>query len=179
MHVVLCNPGAAGDLVASLIDDQDYYFPPESNGHIHTKHLSLRGDFRGLNANLLKLNQLLPQVEKTYKVVTSHWFETFLSRNYPTIVIDDSDDPWYKITSARFNKIVSTSKYDPIDDTFVLQRRTTLLNFIKHRPNEMVIKFQDIVEGRLVEILQSEFEIKNPEIYQSWLQVNTPKYFTI
>ena len=185
MHIVLNNPGAAGDMVTALIDDTDYYFPSYCNGQILTVYSSLRADFRRLHQdgslNESTMSILIPELEKKYRAVNSHRFETFLPKDYPTVIIDDSDEPWYKLTGARFNRLVHTGKYSLLSDDFILQRRSDLIYFVnEYRSNSMVIKFQDIIEGNLIKILQPYFEIKDSqvELYTSWLEVNKLDFLT-
>jgi len=181
MYVVLYNSGAAGDLVAALIDETDYFLPKRFPvAQIYTKVSSIRKKFQEIHQTPLTLSHdvyesdefktLISEVESRYKAITSHWFDSPLFYNYDKIIIDDTDDPWYKVTCDRYNKLIVEKGYPTVTAYQLNERRKKLISYMELYNESMIIKFQDIVEGRLLEVLGQWFDIKNPSLYHQWLE---------
>lgn len=181
MYVVLYNSGAAGDLVTALIDGTDYFLPQRNPiTQIYTKVSSTRKRFQEIHQSPLTLSpdvyettefkNLISEVESKYKAISSHWFDSPLFVNYDKVIIDDTDDPWYKVTVNRYNELSSEKGYPPVTAYQLNERRRKLLDYLERYNESMIIKFQDIVEGRLLDVLGQWFEIKNPDLYHQWLE---------
>ena len=183
IFVILYNPGAGGDMVASLIDKTDYVF---DENFMHVTVPSLRRDlieahFISNNVNDInntqydtslvwrKLSIALEQIKKEnrYKALSSHDFAFFFSlkNEYDLIIIDDFDNQVNEWTLQRANKKAPTVHL--INDGILTER----ISRKRYMSSFKVINMRDIMNGNLLNILKQWVDGPlNEEIYHTWLK---------
>jgi hypothetical protein len=185
MHVVLYNPGAAGDMVTAVIDSKDYIITHPKNHpeltYVGKKTWTLRFE---TTVGMLKTNLLL-ECEKEYTALSSHditWVPAFIKK-YNFIVIDDSN---YITATAQRAVDITIATYGelkhhlPLLDKEFLEIRKEWLNpnFIKFHGFTRIIPFEEIINGNLIDILKQWVDTPlNEDIYTEWL-ANNKQYFT-
>jgi hypothetical protein len=177
MYQVLYNPGAAGDMLAAVIDSKDYDL---TNIDVRARPDTLRLHFKlaiiknNGSENILysgsRKTPYLEEIEKKYTAITcSHDFDFGLQSIIDTILIDDSDYKYAKWCMER-SHIILPKFHPPFTET-ELARRIQRVKFAKKYGRiRKVISMQDILKGRLIEKLQQWIDTPlNTEIYNHWL----------
>lgn len=189
MIFILYNAGSGGDMVSSVIDSTDYTATsidvtakPRSERFLFKMNI-INSHKQGLYCNdlLVTLNQvtgknekseLFINLEKKYKSLTTghdftviRWAELLDSE---IIVIDDSE---YKYTKWCMDRCRWLSpKYHPVFSDEHYTDRSNRIRFAKTFKNVKVIDFKDILEGKLISVLQQWIDTPlNVDIYQHWL----------
>lgn len=185
LTVILYNPGAAGDMVANVIDTKDYVFqfnrmaytPNSYRMKLVMAHFDGEPNSASNFANSGysvwdKLSVLLKEIteQKLYTAIASHDFAYFAIRQhkYNVILIDDSDPIYCDWALARANKIAP--KVHLINDDIINMRKGIFkLQFPEH---QNIIYLRDILEGNLIKVLSKMVDTPlNSAIYEHWLSL--------
>ena len=189
MFFILYNAGSGGDMVSAVIDSTDYKVTsidvtaePRSDRFLfkmniinsHTKGLFCNDLLVSKNkeTGLLEKSELFKTLDKKYKsLTTGHdftvacWAPLLESE---LILIDDSEYKYTKWCMNRCSHIAPT--HHPVFSEDQYQQRTTRIKFAKTFSNVKVIDFKDILEGKLITVLQQWIDTPlNDDIYQHWL----------
>ena len=182
MFFILHNTGTGGDMVAAVIDSTDYVVTdidvrpkPRSDRYRFRDSIinchNIGEDIRHMLFDSHGKTEYLKNVEQKYlSLTTSHDF-TFVEHEHASntdiIIIDDTDEKYNKWGMHRCHTILS--KHHPPASDEELANRLWRVNLAK-RFTDKVIPFSDILEGRLIYILQQWVDTPlNAEIYNHWL----------
>jgi hypothetical protein len=185
LTVILYNAGAAGDMVASVIDKTDYGFDfnrMKVSANSHRMKL-IRAHFDGLpnhadnfasNGLVVwdRLTVLLDEIvkNKIYTAIASHDFDYFAPRKdrYNIILIDDTDPVYGMWAHNRANKIAPNVHI--INDHTTQYRKTVFPFFFLNHDKRIYLK--DILEGNLIKHLSTMVpHTLNSDIYEHWLKL--------
>ena len=192
MFVILYNPGAGGNMVASLIDNKDFIFLPITGTppllHIGATHKSLRFELQTCkySDSELSKDELFSQLEKTYTAISDHDFSHYMdlterslhNPEYTYIVIDDRK--YFEQTRQRVVDIdIRTNLYAKYhgDAMHNLQYFEHMKEWIRtvqsFKMIDKIILFEDILNGNLLNVLKQWVDTPlNESIYHQWLEVN-------
>ncbi len=183
MHIILYHPGAAGELVTSMIDPADY--------HLDSTAKTIAPDFGCFrrkiteDTNLTYKNFPISVVwEKrreafknrpNYRAFSSHDFEYFL--NFDTsftsyILIDNTNCIDWAI--KRFTELLSKNETytSPSITEELVNRQKNYINLaLEKNITDKVIKLEDIRRGKLVDILKQWIDTPlHTDWYEQWLE---------
>jgi len=191
MFFVLHNSGTGGNMVSAVIDSVDYQY---SDVEVHPRPSSLR---QKLKLNLIKWHNdnkkdcrdlffdgknkssFYKELEQKYISVTTGHDLTFVQHEHDIkdmtiILIDDSDYKYGKWAMERAHAVLPN--HHPDFSEGELTNRINRINIAK-KFNPKIIPLRDILEGRLIEILQQWFKTPlNTEMYDIWLKDILVKY---
>ena len=181
MFFILHNSGAGGDMVAAVIDSTDYIVTdidvraqPRSDRFKLKKSINevraLGKDCSGMMFDQRGKTDYLKNLEKKYRAVTTGHDFIFIEHEHASsidiIIIDDSDPKHSKWGMDRIYMILP-EHHPPTSD--ILDHRIKRVNDAKKFTNK-IIPFSDIVEGRLISVLEQWVDTPlNTEIYSHWL----------
>ena len=183
MFFILYNSGAGGDMVSAVIDSTDYKVseidvqPVVGSLRQKLKNSIINSyttneDCRGLFFSKEGKTSLLKELEQTYRAVTtSHDFSFMRGSNgikLDTIVIDDSEYKYSKWGMDRCHTIAP--EFHPPSNDNEISIRLKRVEFGKSFGDPKIISLKDILEGRLISILQQWIDTPlNTVLYEHWL----------
>ena len=191
MFFVLHHSGTGGNMVSAVIDSKDYIY---SDVEVIPKPITLRQRFR---LDLMKYHadfkkdcrdfiftgndksEYYKRIEQKYISVTTEHDLTFIQHKHNVkdavmILIDDSEYKYCRWALERAHAILP--KCHPPASEELIASRINEVNIAK-TCNPNIIPLKDILEGRLIEVLQQWVDTPlNTEMYDMWLKNMLPKY---
>jgi hypothetical protein len=176
MHIILYQGGAHGDLVSSLIDSNDYIVGTDRIIALPDRQIfaNLSNDpFRSNEAQSkreMEFAQIDSQIEilqSKYIAVASHLFYYFLNRNHKFILIDSSASG---ITERCVRRAERLSKSQHLYSDTIIKKIRMDIKLVKQK-TDMVINYNDIIEGRLLTTLKQWIDTPlNENIYNKFMR---------
>ena len=189
MFFILYNAGSGGDMVSAVIDSTDYEV---TNIDVTATFRSARLAFKmniinshkkrifcndllvskNKETGVLEKSELFNRLQQQYKsLTTGHDFTVLRYAELlqsEIILIDDSE---YKYTKWCMDRCtIIGPQYHPVFSEQQYKERTARINLAKKFNNVKIINFKDIVEGRLISVLQQWIDTPlNTDIYENWL----------
>lgn len=161
MHLILYQPGAAGDMVAAVIDSKDFrliegrILPSISRQKITPK------DFNDIDMQIQNWST-------KYSAVATQYYDYHREKNLDYILIDTSYDVRVVEWCLRRAEKVSHPHhtFDPKEILY------NYMNIYKaYRKATKVIDFRDILNGNLITVLKQWIDTPlNEELYHQWLK---------
>lgn len=175
IDIILYSPGACGEMVAAVIDPAGYYFNGNffENKNIQRNILKYDWAYQLTNTDRYKL---IKELSIKYKSIPSHHFNYHVSRRHDIILIDNSETNILNWTIDRIYKIHGNKPWIEPDKEKSLLKYKNLLETSIPKANR-IIKLRDILEGRLIEVLQPYVSTSlHEDVYYSWLKQTLEKY---
>lgn len=187
MYIILYFPGAAGDLVSSMIDPTDYFLDSEAK-KISCKYGSWRKNrIQQIGLAYHNKKSIIEKWEAekeffkscpNYKAISSHDFAYYI--DYDTsdkdfIIIDSTGlEHWtmnriYNLNN-RFENISDRNFFAKPSEDDIMQQRYIFDLFLSLYKTDKIIKLEDILNGKLIQILRQWIDTPlNTEWYEQWL----------
>lgn len=189
MFFILYNAGSGGDMVSALIDSTDYVATttdvtatPKSDRFLfkmniinsHRKAMCCDELLVSKNkeTGVLEKSELFNTLQQQYKsLTTGHDFTVLRYAELlesEIILIDDSEYKYTKWCMDRCRTI--GPQYHPVFSEHHYKERTARIKLAKTFSNVKIIDFKDIIEGRLISVLQQWIDTPlNTHLYEYWL----------
>lgn len=161
MHQILYQPGAAGDMVAAVIDSTDYRL-------IEGRILPSTPRLKVPPKDYADIDRQLELWSSKYSAIATQYYDYYRDRNLDYILIDTSYDARVVEWCLRRAEKVSYPYH-------VFDARDILFNYMNiyqaYRKADKVIDFRDILNGNLITVLKQWIDTPlNEELYHQWLK---------
>jgi len=163
MHIILYHCGAAGDMVASMIDGTDYLLN-------EYKMVPINDRVRIVSTDYTVLDEQFQLWQTKYKCIATQDFQYVLDRNYDFIYIDSSyDDRLIEWTLRRAEK--TSGSYHGYNPDLIKKQKSSSRRIKKF--TDKIIDIADILNGNLLARLNQlvDFDIdteSNRILYKQW-----------
>jgi hypothetical protein len=176
MILILYTGGAAGNLVAAIIDSSQFVFNKWHFEFIDNSPLAkwkfgcptwqtTADKCQDLDIMDLDFNS----VSKNYKSLASHQHNFHITRKHEFILIDSSSLQSAQWCVDRFRKNTNLPSSHAV---FELERKIKISKNLALHTNK-IIKLEDIINGKLIEIMKQWTDLPlNDELYKMWLDAN-------
>jgi hypothetical protein len=161
MHSILYQPGAAGDMVAAIIDSTDYKLIPGRIVPSVTREKVTPKDYTDIDRQIELWSS-------KYSAIATQYYEYYRDRKLDYILIDTSYDVRVVEWCLRRAEKVSHPHH-------AFNAKEVLSNYIHiyqaYRKADKVIDFRDILNGNLITVLKQWIDTPlNEELYHQWLK---------
>ncbi len=161
MHLILYQPGAAGDMVAAVIDSKDFKLINSRVVPALPREKATPKDFNDIDIQMQNWST-------RYNAVATQYYDYHRERNLDYILIDTSYDVRVVEWCLRRAEKVSYPHhtFNPKEIQF------NYINIYRaYRKATKVIDFRDILNGNLITVLKQWIDTPlNEELYHQWLK---------
>ena len=189
MIFILYNAGSGGDMVSAVIDSTDYQVTStDVTATFRSERLAFKMNIINSHKKLIRCSDLLVSKNKETGVLEKSELFNRLQQQYKSLTTGHDfsvlryaelleseiiliDDSIYKYTKWCMDRCtIIGPQYHPVFSDKQYTERTARIKFAKTFSNVKVIDFKDIIEGRLISVLQQWIETPlNTDIYENWL----------
>lgn len=168
VEIILYNGGAAGDMVAAVIDPREYIFEGDHLAATTVDRIKLR---HRIQLTMTDEERDIYIATTPYYSLACHLADYLVSRKHDFILIDSSDREYAKWASNRLFKIWG-GKFPWFQEPHEPESHEILYNRASPFTNR-VITLKDILEGNLIKRLENLTDKKlHGDIYKKWLELN-------
>lgn len=161
MHLILYQAGAAGDMVAAVIDSTDYSL-------VEGRILPAKPRVKTPPKNFAEIDLQLSTWSSKYNSAATQYYDYHRERNLDYILIDTAYDIRVVEWCLRRAEKVSWP-YHVFNSKDILFNYTNIS--IAYRKTDMIIDFRDILNGNLITVLKQWIDTPlNEELYFQWLK---------
>lgn len=164
MYIVRAVPGACGDIVSAVIDNNGAFLSPHGSILFNTKRRLLKNP----QIDLDNISNLLEDLAVTYTSIScQHYAEAIMK--YPNITVSVNYD-------VEFDWCVHRLQLLYPNDLFVKENLKTQMEFHSKHSN-FKINLSDILNGKLIDsLIQYEIPFTDIDLYYKWLDLNTKNF---
>jgi len=161
MHLILYQPGAAGDMVAAVIDSKDFRL-------IEGRILPAKARQKFTPTDFNDIDVQMHNWSTKYSAVATQYYDYYRERNLDHILIDTSYDVRVVEWCLRRAEKVSYPHHT-FDPKEILYNYMNI--YMAYRKATKVIDFRDILNGNLITVLKQWIDTPlNEELYHQWLK---------
>lgn len=161
MHHILYQPGAAGDMVAAVIDSTDFRL-------IEGRVLPAEPRLKTTPKDFEEIDQQMSAWSSKYNSVATQYYDYYNIRKLDYILIDTSYDIRVVEWCLRRAEKVSYPHH-VFDPSEVIYNYTSI--YRAYSKANKVIDFRDILNGNLITVLKQWVSTPlNEELYHRWLK---------
>lgn len=167
MYIIRAIPGACGDIVSAVIDNNGSLLMPKGS----ISFISHRRLLKRSQIDINRLPTLLEEAASTYKSIScQHYVENIMTdTRYQNITINVDSDELLTWCIDRVSAIYPKATFDKEQLKTEMEFHNRLSNF--------KINLTDILAGNLIEKLnQYEIPYMDSELYYKWLSINTKNF---
>lgn len=167
MHWILYQPGAAGDLVAAVIDSRDFKLSESRIVPLPVREKYTPRNFEDIDRQMAFWSS-------KYNAVATQYYEYYSTRKLDYILIDTAYD--IKVVEWCLRRAEKVSGgHHPFQMDEVM--KTYMQLYFAYRNTNKIIDFRDIINGNLITVLKQWVDTPlNEDLYHAWLK-NALTYF--